>query len=151
VHHITLFVDDGQGHNVSTAVSVTILNRGPNARISAPLNNETIYTGVDAAFLSEGSTDPEGDRLTFAWEVRSGQGLWVPFSTEKVAQRKFDKAGSYQVRLTVNDGQVQNQTVVSFKVVEKKENKPTPGFSASLAAGAVLAALAIGTASRRRR
>jgi hypothetical protein len=154
VHHITLFVDDGQGHNVSTAVSVTILNRGPNARISAPLDGETLYTGVEAAFLSEGSTDPEGDKLTFAWEVRSGQGLWVPFSTEKVAQRKFDKAGSYQVRLTVNDGQVQNQTVVSFKVVTKKENQPTPGFGAVFAAaGALLAAIVISTAraSKRRR
>jgi hypothetical protein len=153
VHHITLFVDDGHGHNVSTSVSVTILNRGPNARISAPREGDTLYTGVEAGFLSEGSTDPEGDRLTFAWEVRSGAGLWVPFSTEKVAQRKFDKAGNYQVRLTVNDGQVQNQTVVGFKVVTKEEQKPQPGFGAALAAGAVLAAVAISAvrAHKRRR
>ena len=152
VHHLTLFVDDGHGHNVSTAVSVTILNRGPSARISAPLEGETLFTGVDVAFLSEGSTDPEGDRLTFAWEVRYGDGLWVPFSTEKVAQRKFDKSGSYQVRLTVNDGQVQNQTVVSFKVAKEQKEEPTPGFGAALAAtGAVLAAMAAVRARGRRR
>jgi len=69
-----------------------------------------------------------------------------------VAQRKFDKSGSYQVRLTVNDGQVQNQTVVSFKVAKEQKEEPTTGFGAALAAtGAVLAAMAAVRARGRRR
>ena len=149
-HRITLWVDDGYGHNMSAQVTVIVLNLPPSARISAPAGGATLTRGEEAEFTSTGSSDPEGDTLTFAWEFRAAGGAFVPFSEEATARYTFDKRGDYEVWLTVSDGVANNTTVVTFEVVrEDKPEESTPGFTALAAACATTTALAL--ASRRRR
>jgi hypothetical protein len=152
-HKLTLWVDDGHGHNVSSSVAVTILNLGPTARISTPTQGLQVYTDVDVEFLSAGSGDPEGDRLTYSWEIRAGAGLWVPFATEASATRVFEKASDYSVRLTVSDGALSNSTEVEFRVAKKAEGDDGPGFGGAMAVAgmAAVAAVALAAASRRRK
>ena len=152
-HKLTLWVDDGQGHNVSASVSVTVLNLGPTAHISSPSPGLVVLTGFEVEFLSAGSSDPEGDRLTCSWEIRAGAGIWVPFATESTASRTFDRAGEYSVRLTVSDGKLTNSTEVAFLVTKKQEPDGGPGFGAgaTVAGMAAVVAAALATASRRRR
>ncbi len=149
-HKLTMWVDDGQGHNVSVQISVTVLNLGPSAHISSPTQGLLAYTRTDVEFLSAGSSDPEGDRLAYSWEIRAGTGLWVPYATEASATRTFEKAGDYSVRLTVSDGKLTNSTELSFRVAKKQEPDDGPGFGAAAAAVAA-AAVALAAASRRRK
>ena len=149
-HVITLLIDDGYGHNVSTQVTVSVLNLPPSACISTPAGGATLTRGEEAEFTSTGSSDPEGDTLTFAWEFRTAGGAFVQFSEEATARYTFDKRGDYEVRLIVSDGVASNITVVAFEVVrEDRDEDSTPGFTGLAVACATTTALAL--ALRRRR
>ena len=152
-HKLTLWVDDGHGHNVSTSVAVIILNLGPTARISTPTQGLALVAGTDVDFLSAGSGDPEGDRLTYTWEIRAGAGIWVPFATEASATRTFDRTGEYSARLTVSDGALTNSTEVTFTVTKGQEPDDGPGFGGATAVAgmAAVATVALAAASRRRK
>src|SRR5262249_19851327 len=50
-------------------------------------------------FSSAGTSDPDGDPLTYSWDFGDGR-----MSTKPNPQHTFRKAGGYQVTLTVSDG-----------------------------------------------
>ena len=62
-------------------------------------NNQTIVT-IDGS----GSSDPDGDMLTFEWTVQSGTFVNGTTSTDPVIQVTFPGLGTYTVTLTVSDG-----------------------------------------------
>ena len=62
-------------------------------------NNQTIVT-IDGS----GSSDPDGDMLTFEWTVESGTFVMGTTSTDPVIQVTFPGNGAYTVTLTVSDG-----------------------------------------------
>ena len=55
---------------------------------------------LEVAFSSEGTSDPDGDALTYAWDL-DGDG--ETDSTEPNPSFTYDEAGDYQARLTVTD------------------------------------------------
>jgi outer membrane protein OmpA-like peptidoglycan-associated protein len=73
-------------------------NQPPRARISAPAEGE-----VNAAltFSGEGSSDPDGDRLTYRWDFGDGTSTSL---TTPTATHPYARAGNYTVRLMVDDG-----------------------------------------------
>jgi hypothetical protein len=152
VHRITLWIDDAHGHNVSTSISVTVLNLGPTAGISAPEVGATFLSGSKVQFMSLLSSDPEDDRLLYEWFVRPVDGDWVSMSTNKQAERTFEKAGAYEVRLVVSDGKETDETTTTFNIKKapKKDGDDTPGFGAMAALVGVATAAAMVTARRRR-
>ena len=80
------------------------LNRPPEARASASPERGTVP--FEVTFDGSGSSDPDGDSLTYLWNFGNGE-----TATDAVVTRTFDQAGSYPVSLTVNDGQVDSDSV----------------------------------------
>lgn len=99
-HQITLFADDGE-YNVSASVNVTVYNRAPAAGIVGPVR---VNLGEEAHFRAE-AEDPDGDPLTFSWDMGDGTlltGLW--------ANHTYMAGGHYTVTLRVDDGSLSNST-----------------------------------------
>lgn len=128
-----LTADDGV-NDLPTQDSVTVNvvsaipeNRGPQARISAPAH--AVVLGGIIQLDGTGSTDPDGDPLTFRWkqtnelggplsdtEIRNAfqplSGLDSPVSTWQAV-----RTGTYYFRLIVSDGSEQDVAEVSVDVV----------------------------------
>jgi outer membrane protein OmpA-like peptidoglycan-associated protein len=73
-------------------------NRPPKARFKGPAEGEV---NVLVTFSAEESSDPDGDKLTYKWDF--GDGTTASFTFPNATHR-FAKAGSFTVRLTVEDG-----------------------------------------------
>jgi PKD repeat protein len=95
---VTLVVSDGQASSTPATTTVTIANRPPVANAGGP------YTGVRRApvtFNGSGSSDPDGDALTYAWDFGDGtQGMGVTPS------HVYATLGTFTVTLVVSDGHV---------------------------------------------
>jgi PKD repeat protein len=68
-HLITLWINDGFGHNTSITVNISVVNRPPVAKIITPKNNDTFYSYKQIEFNGTLSYDPDGDSLTFFWSL----------------------------------------------------------------------------------
>ena len=74
----------------------TAINRPPVAIVSSvPAAGDPLTVDFDAS----GSTDPDGDALTFAWVFGDGTS-----GTGKTVSHKYAANGTYKVILTVSDG-----------------------------------------------
>jgi cytochrome c len=80
-------------------------NQPPTAVATA--DKDSGATPLTVKFSSVGSTDPEAKPLTFAWDF---QGDGTVDSTEASPTFTFTTPGSYNVKLTVNDGGAVNPT-----------------------------------------
>ena len=88
-------------------------NRMP--KVVAKANNLTGSAPLKVNLTSTGTNDPDGDKLTYLWEVKSKAGKKV-FKTEN-ANVVLDKPGSYDVKLTVKDGKgEENSESLEIKV-----------------------------------
>lgn len=74
-------------------------NRMP--KVVASANNLTGAAPLKVNFSSKGTMDYDGDKLTYLWEIKSKAGKRV-LRTENPSVT-FDKAGTYNVTLTVKD------------------------------------------------
>ena len=83
--------------------------------------DQTVAVGTTVTLLGNGSSDAEGNPLTFAWEILvrppDSQGtLSNPTSVNPTFE--VDRPGVYMVQLTVNDGQMDSQPdVVTINTV----------------------------------
>ena len=101
-------------------------------------------TGETVQFSADGSEDRDGDDLTYSWDFGDGDQ-----ATGLYASHKFDKAGLYNVELTVSDGFEES---VSRTTVYVEEQQQTPGFGPMTAMLAMLSAALIAlTVSRSRK
>ncbi|HMV66681.1 MAG TPA: PKD domain-containing protein [Myxococcota bacterium] len=98
-------------------------NTTPHA--NAGLDQSDVIVG-DLVFLDgTGSTDADGDSLTYKWDVSyrpSGSAASVSNATFPTAQIYVDKPGSYEIRLTVSDGAASDDDVMRVDV--EKPNEP---------------------------
>ena len=60
--------------------------------------NVACCVGKSTSFDASGSSDPDGDSLTYHWDFGDGQS-----SDEKTTTHVYEKNGSYRVALTVKD------------------------------------------------
>jgi PKD repeat protein len=103
IYDVRLTVDDGRGTACSTAVAAqrVRVNSPPLARANeaAAICTADLAEPLEADFSAAGSTDPDGDRLTYRWDFgdgESGEGA-------KVSHR-YRLGGRYTATLTVDDG-----------------------------------------------
>jgi hypothetical protein len=113
-------VTDGRGGQAVDAVAVTATppgtNRAPTADAGFDLEGtETITMTLDGS----GSSDPDGDPLTFAWTVVSrpdGSTAEIASASSAVASFTPDLEGVYVVQLAVSDGQFTSTDTATLTV-----------------------------------
>jgi len=110
----TLIVNDGQVDSAPDTVNVTAsatppVNRPPVAEAGP---NQEVETGKLVTLDGGGSSDPDGDTITYSWslEVPAGSSAQLGGATTKSATFTADVDGKYVARLIVNDGMLDSDS-----------------------------------------
>ena len=101
-----LVVADGSAASPADTVTITTVNTVPVANAGP---DQTVTVGAVAALNGGGSSDADGDALGYAWTVQSqpaGSNASLVNAASVTPSIAIDRAGSYVLRLTVNDGAV---------------------------------------------
>lgn len=115
---VTLTASNGKLSAASTqTVTVTQPNRAPTAAFTATAKDLT------ATFDGTGSTDPDGDALTYAWSFPDGTK-----ATGAKVTKTFAADGTHNVQLTVSDGRLSHTASQSVTV---KAPAPAAPFTAT--------------------
>ena len=85
-------------------------NNPPMADAGGPYSGEAGSTLIQ--FDGSGSSDPDGDALTFEWEFGDGN-----TSTGMMPTHTFASAGNYEVRLVVDDGQARSEPSITSAAI----------------------------------
>jgi hypothetical protein len=99
-----LIVSDGFVDSAPDTVVIETVNRAPVANAGADL---LANVGTPTAVSADGSTDPDGDALTYAWALTARPGGSVASLTSAAtATPTFtpDVVGAYTLQLTATDG-----------------------------------------------
>ncbi|PJA25353.1 MAG: hypothetical protein COX57_03795 [Alphaproteobacteria bacterium CG_4_10_14_0_2_um_filter_63_37] len=128
VYVVTLVVNDGAVDSPPVTVAIQIPNRAPTAR---GLITQNAFAGDTIYLDGSGSRDPDGDRLTYRWQLTARpdpSGAALSDSTAAAPDFTADLPGDYEATLTVSDGQAQASTTVHVTVLPslsaKLENGP---------------------------
>ena len=121
----SLVVNDGTTSSAPSTVTITgsaatgnappVANAGPNQNVTLPT---TVF--LDGS----GSSDPDGDPLAYSWLFSSqpdGSTATLAGATTITPNFSPDLAGVYQVRLVVNDGQV-NSAPATVQITAATDN-----------------------------
>ncbi len=140
VYQVSVTDQVNPGVTVDT-VAITVLdpselrpNRSPRATVTGDLNvtvgDLVVLSGLD-------STDPDGDALRFRWSQVNELGLPIaatelqeefqPLSglTQPEVTWQANKAGTYYVRLVIDDGELSSAVTTTVRV-SRGVNDPTP-------------------------
>jgi hypothetical protein len=102
----SLVVNDGTvDSNVDTVTITSARANGAPVANAGP--DQSVYQKTYVTLDGTGSSDPDGDTLTFSWTVNSHPGMFPPILTgASTAKPMFraDDVGDYVLGLTVNDG-----------------------------------------------
>ena len=91
-----LVVNDGYDNSEAAAITVTVTNGAPTAHAGGPYQS----SGSGAiTFNGAGSSDPDADPLTYAWDFGDGS-----VGTGVSPSHTYTTTGTFVVTLVVNDG-----------------------------------------------
>ncbi|MBY6190731.1 right-handed parallel beta-helix repeat-containing protein [Microbulbifer agarilyticus] len=94
------------------------INRPPVAEAGA---NRSTNLGQAVSLDGAQSSDPDGDTLSFTWEIvatEDGSNPNLSSPNGEVTNFTSDVAGSYDIRLTVNDGSASDSDIVTVAVLD---------------------------------
>jgi hypothetical protein len=123
-HVLTASVTDSDGNDAKTDVIVDVFDVVPPGQppIANAGTDQTVAEGAVVTLDASGSTDPEHDWLTYAWEVITAPAGVPEVSLDGAGPRPSFKAvqdGLYVFRVTVSDGRHgQSSDDVSVRVTE---------------------------------
>ncbi len=109
---ITLIVSDGTDDSPIDSVIVTATQRVPGANtapVAAAGNDVNVQRGMTVQLDGTGSSDADGDLLTFLWKIdERPSGSTAVLSSNSAPRPAFmaDVDGDYSVSLVVSDGQL---------------------------------------------
>lgn len=95
VYNVTFTAMNALTGTATTQITVTNVNRAPIANAGGPY---TGFAGAPISFNGLGSSDPDGDVLTYAWDFGDGG-----TSSGSNPSHAYGLAGSYSVSLHVTD------------------------------------------------
>jgi len=98
--------------NVTT--DPTADNTPPTADLTA--NDASVPLGTTVTFDGTGSSDPDGDDLTFSWQLSgpAGTGKTLAGETSATVTLEPDVEGEYSVQMTVSDGEDSDSETVQI-------------------------------------
>ena len=98
-----LIVNDGTEDSVADTVTITATNTAPVANAGGDMNT---IVGNPVQLDGSGSSDANGDSLTYAWQLTVPTGSTATLSDATIVNPTFvpDVAGAYIAQLIVNDG-----------------------------------------------
>ena len=95
------------------------LNDAPTAQMNIEPSG-TVREGDTVTFSAAGSSDPDGDSLTFTWNFGDGNvGMGLTTS------HAYTSTGSFSIALTVADGNYETTLKKNITVIESTAKKPT--------------------------
>ena len=98
--NVSLRVDDGQGHVVTSTTTLSVLNVAPTANAGPDLEvNEEDTVSLTGAFTDPGQLDTQ----TLAWSVIADNGQVIPGGSGTTFSFVPDDNGNYAVTFTVTD------------------------------------------------
>ena len=103
-YEIQLVVKDLNASSTPDTVVISTTNSAPTANVGP---DQTVSAGGSVQLDGSASSDADGDPLTYQWTLTStpaGSTAVLAGSTTPAPSFVADKAGTYQVRLIVNDG-----------------------------------------------
>jgi glucose/arabinose dehydrogenase len=102
-------------------VQYTAANQPPVAQAKA--NPTSGLTPLTVSFDSSGSSDPEGDTLTYEWDLDGDRAY--DDSTAASPTYRYDTTGDYQVGLRITDGQGASDTLDQPLTISAGNTAPT--------------------------
>lgn len=103
---VSLIVNDGTVNSAPDTVTISTLNSAPVASAGA---DQSVYVGNTVTLDGSGSTDVDGNLLTYSWAFTSKpSGSTATLNNQTSVNPTFtvDVAGTYVASLIVNDGTV---------------------------------------------
>ncbi len=94
--------------------SVKMMNRPPFA--SCEPTSLNISQGEQATLYALGSYDPDGDPMTYGWDLDDSDGLDDTDSSDFMVVVSFEEVGTRVVRLTVSDGEEANHVDIPIRI-----------------------------------
>jgi poly(3-hydroxybutyrate) depolymerase len=92
-------------------------NQQPTASITAP---QSVTSGETVTLDGSGSSDPEGDTITYLWTQTQGDNITLANNTESTLSfvaPTVQQATTYTFKLSVNDGSLSDERSVQFMVL----------------------------------
>ena len=120
---IALVVSDGQVDSASDTVVITTNNSPPTANAGP---DQTALVGDTVTLNGSGSSDVDGDQLTFGWSFQnSPAGSFSTLKDSSTTTPRFlvDEPGSYTIALVVNDGKV--ASALDTVVITTENTRPS--------------------------
>ena len=120
-YEVDLVVNDGEMNSDPITVSIRTENSRPVAEAGA---NRTVGQGQDVTLDGCGSTDLDGDRLSYVWSFKSiPAGSNAALSDPNALRPTFtvDAEGRYEIELVVDDGVLESRPDT---VIISTENSP---------------------------
>ena len=120
----TLVVNDGKV-NSTTAVVTVIASTANSAPVANAGTAQSVTTGAVVTLNGAGSTDANGDTLTYRWTLASRPtSSTAALSSATAASPTFtaDLSGTYVANLIVNDGKVDSSNVGTVAVTAAAAN-----------------------------
>ena len=131
-YSVQLVVNDGSLNSAPNIITVTASNTN-----SAPIANAgpdgTTYQNEAFTLDGSGSSDADGDSLSYQWSVISGEGGSFSSTTAQSPTFTPTNSGSYLIQLIVNDGTTNsladNMTLTSIEVQLLKKTGQTIAYA----------------------
>lgn len=124
-YQIQLIVNDGKADSAPAAVTVTATATNAPANADAGFD-QTAVVGQPVTLEGRKSGDPDDDRITYLWSLLSGpagSAATLTGATSVLSSFTPDLAGTYVVRLIVNDGTA-DSAPAEVRVVAASPNAP---------------------------